>query len=328
MRKKFKARKKINLLKLFFCIFFVLLLFLLFKSFILTTKLASSNEEFLNKLLNDSNHYILYKNVNENPIYSFVKLITKIDIKEPKSILEKSLKYKTNNMNISYTASDDVYSLNSDYIEDTNKDNNIENPIVYIYNTHQLEEYNKTNLEEYNIKPNVLMASYILREYLNRNNIKTVVETADITDFLNVNGWNYSKSYNASRFYLDEAIKKYPNLKLIIDLHRDAIEHNASTVTINDKKYAKVLFVVGLDYENYQPNLDLANSLNNLINSKYPGLSRGVLKKSGKNVNGIYNQDLKNNIVLIECGGYQNNIDEVMNTMIALSDIIKIYLGV
>lgn len=328
MRKKFKARKKINLLKLFFCIFFVLLLFLLFKSFILTTKLASSNEEFLNKLLNDSNHYILYKNVNENPIYSFVKLITKIDIKEPKSILEKSLKYKTNNMNISYTASDDVYSLNSDYIEDTNKDNNIENPIVYIYNTHQLEEYNKTNLEEYNIKPNVLMASYILREYLNRNNIKTIVETADITDFLNVNGWNYSKSYNASRFYLDEAIKKYPNLKLIIDLHRDAIEYNASTVTINDKKYAKVLFVVGLDYENYQPNLDLANSLNNLINSKYPGLSRGVLKKSGKNVNGIYNQDLKNNIVLIECGGYQNNIDEVMNTMIALSDIIKIYLGV
>ncbi len=328
MRKKFKARKKINLLKLFFCIFFVLLLFLLFKSFILTTKLASSNEEFLNKLLNDSNHYILYKNVNENPIYSFVKLITKIDIKEPKSILEKSLKYKTNNMNISYTASDDVYSLNSDYIEDTNKDNNIENPIVYIYNTHQLEEYNKTNLEEYNIKPNVLMASYILREYLNRNNIKTVVETADITDFLNVNGWNYSKSYNASRFYLDEAIKKYPNLKLIIDLHRDAIEYNASTVTINDKKYAKVLFIVGLDYENYQPNLDLANSLNNLINSKYPGLSRGVLKKSGKNVNGIYNQDLKNNIVLIECGGYQNNIDEVMNTMIALSDIIKIYLGV
>lgn len=328
MRKKFKARKKINLLKLFFCIFFVLLLFLLFKSFILTTKLASSNEEFLNKLLNDSNHYILYKNINENPICSFVKLITKIDIKEPKSILEKSLKYKTNNMNISYTASDDVYSLNSDYIEDTNKDNNIENPIVYIYNTHQLEEYNKTNLEEYNIKPNVLMASYILREYLNRNNIKTVVETADITDFLNVNGWNYSKSYNASRFYLDEAIKKYPNLKLIIDLHRDAIEYNASTVTINDKKYAKVLFVVGLDYENYQPNLDLANSLNNLINSKYPGLSRGVLKKSGKNVNGIYNQDLKNNIVLIECGGYQNNIDEVMNTMIALSDIIKIYLGV
>lgn len=328
MRKKFKARKKINLLKLFFCIFFVLLLFLLFKSFILTTKLASSNEEFLNKLLNDSNHYILYKNVNENPIYSFVKLITKIDIKEPKSILEKSLKYKTNNMNISYTASDDVYSLNSDYIEDTNKDNNIENPIVYIYNTHQLEEYNKTNLEEYNIKPNVLMVSYILREYLNRNNIKTVVETADITDFLNVNGWNYSKSYNASRYYLDEAIKKYPNLKLIIDLHRDAIEYNASTVTINDKKYAKVLFVVGLDYENYQPNLDLANSLNNLINSKYPGLSRGVLKKSGKNVNGIYNQDLKNNIVLIECGGYQNNIDEVMNTMIALSDIIKIYLGV
>lgn len=313
------------MIKLVFCFIVVIIIFLIFKSFILTTKLASSNEEFLKNLLNDSNHYIMYEKVNKNPIYSFIRLITNIDVKEPKTILESTLNYNTKNMGISYTASDDIYSTNSEYIEDINKEE-ISDPVVYIYNTHQLEEYNSNNLEEYNIKPNVLMASYILREYLNRNNIESVVETADITDFLNVNGWSYSKSYNASRYYLDEAIKKYPNLKLIIDLHRDAIEYNASTITIGDKKYAKVLFVVGLDYENYQPNLDLANTLSNIINSKYPNLSRGILTKTGKGVNGVYNQDAKSNIVLIECGGYQNNIEEVMNTMIALSDVIKTYL--
>lgn len=313
------------MIKLVFCFIVVIIIFLIFKSFILTTKLASSNQEFLKNLLNDSNHYIMYEKVNKNPIYSFIRLITNIDVREPKTILESTLNYNTKNMGISYTASDDIYSTNSEYIEDINKEE-ISDPVVYIYNTHQLEEYNSNNLEEYNIKPNVLMASYILREYLNKNNIDTVVETADITDFLNVNGWSYSKSYNASRYYLDEAIKKYPNLKLIIDLHRDAIEYNASTITIGDKKYAKVLFVVGLDYENYQPNLDLANTLSNIINSKYPNLSRGILTKTGKGVNGVYNQDAKSNIVLIECGGYQNNIEEVMNTMIALSDIIKTYL--
>lgn len=327
MRKRFKSRKrKVNVVKLLFCFIVIIILFLLFKSFILTTKLASSNEEFLKNLLNDSNHYILYEKVNKNPVYNFVKLITNIDVKQPKTILENTLNYKEKSMGVLYTASDDNYSVNSEYIEDIKKDDSIDDPVVYIYNTHQLEEYNAANLEEYNIRPNVLMASYILREYLNKNNIKTVVETADITDFLNVNGWSYSKSYDASRYYLNEAINKYPNLKLIIDLHRDAIEYNASTITIGDKKYAKVLFVVGLDYENYKPNLELANTLNDLINSKYPNLSRGILTKTGSGVNGIYNQDAKSNIVLIECGGYQNNIEEVTNTAIALSDVIKTYL--
>lgn len=327
MRKKFKARKsKTNLLKLLFCFILVIILLLFLRSFILKTKLASSNEEFLKNLLNDSNHYILYEKVNENFIYSFIKQITNIDVKHPKTILEDTLKYNTKSMGVVYTASDDVYSTNSEYIEDINQDNKSDNPVVYIYNTHQLEEYSSSNLEEYNIKPNVLMASYILREYLNRNNIEAVVETADITDFLNINGWSYSKSYDASRYYLNEAINKYPDLKLIIDLHRDAIEYNASTITIGNKKYAKILFVVGLDYENYQPNLDLANTLSSIINSKYPNLSRGILTKTGKGVNGVYNQDAKSNIVLIECGGYQNSIEEVMNTMIVLSDVIKTYL--
>lgn len=44
------------------------------------------------------------------------------------------------------------------------------------------------------------------------------------------------------------------------------------------------------------------------------------------NVNGIYNQDLNENMILLECGGYQNKIEEVNNTMILLSDVIKEYL--
>jgi len=109
-------------------------------------------------------------------------------------------------------------------------------------------------------------------------------------------------------------------------LHRDAIKKNASTITINNKKYAKVLFVVGLEHKNYKKNLSVVTEINNILNQKYPKLSRGIMKKEGKNVNGIYNQDLNKNIVLIELGGMENNLDEIMNTCIALSEVIEKYL--
>ena len=214
----------------------------------------------------------------------------------------------------------------NNYIEDPNPVD-INNPRVYIYNSHQLEGYSSSNFEEYNITPNVMMASYLLKEKLNKKGISTIVETSSITAFLNINGWNYASSYNASRFYLLDTMNKYPSLELIIDLHRDSINRNLSTVTIDNKNYAKVLFVVGLEHSNYEPNLNLSNKLNEMIKTKYPGLSRGVMKKSGAGVNGIYNQDVAPYVILIECGSHENSIEEVMNTIEALSNIIYEYLG-
>ena len=47
------------------------------------------------------------------------------------------------------------------------------------------------------------------------------------------------------------------------------------------------------------------------------------MEKEGKNVNGIYNQDVSENCVLIELGGNENNITEILNTIDAISEIIK-----
>ena len=170
------------------------------------------------------------------------------------------------------------------------------------------------------------MAAYLLKGLLNKASIPTIVETGNINDFLSLNGWNYASSYKASRYYLEEAIKQNPNLKLIIDLHRDSIPKDKSTITIGDKNYAKILFVIGTDYDKYEENLSLATTLNNIIQEKYPNLSRGIITKGGAGVNGVYNQDINNKIVLIECGGNENTIDEVMNTMVALKETIQTYL--
>ncbi len=205
--------------------------------------------------------------------------------------------------------------------------NKVDNPRVYIYNSHQLENYNNKNLEMYNITPNVMMASYLLKEKLNKINIPTIVEEANIIEFMKINNWVHKDSYKASRFYIIETMEKYNNLDLIIDLHRDDLTKKDATTTINNKKYAKVLFVVGLKNPKYEANLNLAKKIDNLIQKKYPTLSRGILTKKGVGVDGIYNQDLSSKMILLELGGQHSTIDEVLNTIEVMSHIIKEIIG-
>lgn len=321
--KKFKAKKKRKGLKIILSIIIIIFTAYFMISLLSNLKLKSSNEEFIVEMLNNSNHHMIYDKQNQNYMGKFIKYILNIDLKNPRSILNSVFKIQSKGESNDADEENDEHL--TEYIEDPDSAV-VSDPVVYIYNTHQLEGYNLENYSEYNITPNVQMASYLLKGLLNKEGINTIVESANINDFLSLNGWNYASSYKASRYYLEETINKNPNLKLIIDLHRDSLPKQKSTLTINDKNYAKVLFVVGVDYEGYEENLSLATTLSNLITERYPNLSRGVITKGGAGVNGVYNQDLSNKIVLIECGGNENSIDEVMNTMLVLKEVIQIYL--
>ncbi len=328
-RKRFVAKKKRKniIVKLLVVLISIYLIYIVISGIFFKLQLASSNQEFIERLLEDSNHHMLYEKSNKNYFNKFLLWISNVDVNDPESILESAFNYEKEKTELVYSEVEEEIDLDlSNYIQDPNPVD-INNPRVYIYNSHQLEAYSSTNFEEYNITPNVMMASYIMKEKLNKLGISTIVETSSITDFLSINGWDYASSYNASRFYLLDAVNKYPSLDLMIDLHRDSINRNLSTVEINGKSYAKVLFVVGLEHNNYELNLNLASIFNEMIKSKYPGLSRGIIKKSGAGVNGIYNQDVSGNIILIECGGLENSIEEVMNTIEVLSNVIYEYLG-
>ena len=135
------------------------------------------------------------------------------------------------------------------------------------------------------------MASHMLKDKLENIGIKTIVEENDILEYMKLNNLDHSGSYIASRHFLKETINKYPSIKLFIDLHRDAASHSATYTSINQKDYAKILFVIGLEYETYEKNMSLSNKLNTIIEKNYPSLTRGILKKEGYGVNGVYNQD-------------------------------------
>lgn len=200
-------------------------------------------------------------------------------------------------------------------------------PLIYIYNTHDEEAYYNSYLNPYNIVPDVKLASYYFQERLKDLGIESVVEKRKIKDVLDKNGWNYRYSYNASRVYLEEVSKNNPSIEYFIDLHRDSVGKDKTTTVINGKSYAKVMFLVGLEHENYQKNLDLATRLNELISQFDSTLSRGIYQKEGPGVNGIYNQDFSSKAILIEVGGQYNTIEEVANTIEVIAKVLKDYLG-
>ncbi len=193
-------------------------------------------------------------------------------------------------------------------------------PIIYIYNTHQTEEYAPSSFIEYSVMPTVQMNNYILEEKFEQENFNTIVEEKRIKDVLNQNGWNYAGSYQASRVFLEEAKKTYPTLKYFIDVHRDSLSKDRTTITIDNKNYASILFIVGLENKNYEANLQFTEKINSKLNEKYPNLSKGIYKKEGSGVNGVYNQDFSPFTILVEMGGPENTVDEVLNTSLAFAD--------
>ena len=80
------------------------------------------------------------------------------------------------------------------------------------------------------------------------------------------------------------------------------------------------MFLIGLENPNYQENLIFTEKLNNKINQKYPNLTKGIYKKGGPGVNGVYNQDFSKYLILVEMGGYQNTPIEVLNSSLALAE--------
>ena len=199
-------------------------------------------------------------------------------------------------------------------------------PTIYIYNTHQSEKYKYDKKEDYNIDYNVILASYILKWNLSDLGLNSIVETKSISKTLKDNNLKYSQSYKASRLLMENAKKSNPELNFFIDVHRDSSVYEKTTCEIEGIKYAKILFVVGLEHDNYEKNLELATILNNRLKKINPCLSRGIYKKSGKGVNGIYNQDYSPNTILIEVGGQYNTIDEASRVLKVMASILYEYI--
>lgn len=265
-------------------------------------------------------YFYLYRDTDvlNNYFNSYFSSDEKYDLKS--RLLYDSLNKMVSLSDINNYKDEDVIII--DNIIDNNVKFDNSKPIVYIYNTHDTEKYSVPFISDYSVTPTVKMASYIFKEHLNNEGISTLVENKKIKDYLTKHKLNYYGCYDASRSYIKEASKNN-DFKILIDLHRDSVKYKQTLYTKDNKKYAKVMFVVTTKHKSYKKNLKFAEYLDNKLNQDYKGLSRGIYKRSDV----IFNQDLNDNAILIELGGVDNQIEELNNTLEILSKIIKEYLG-
>jgi stage II sporulation protein P len=150
-----------------------------------------------------------------------------------------------------------------------------------------------------------------------------VGSTHSSKDYLTtVQGYNRNYSYKYSLQTVRQALASNKQLKFFFDIHRDSQRRNKTTVTINQKDYAQVYFIIGHRNPNWRENEQFANQIHERLQKDYPGLSRGVWGKTAANGNGEYNQSIAPDSVLIEIGGVDNTLQESYRTADILAKVI------
>lgn len=190
-------------------------------------------------------------------------------------------------------------------------------PQVLIYHTHTTESFEpfvRENMDaEFNYRTtdetkNMIMVGNAIQAELEARNIG-VIHVTEIHDYPSYNG-----SYGRSRESIVPILEQYPEIKIALDIHRDAIaaEDFATQpyIEINGKEAAQIMIISGcddgtLDMPNYMKNFHFASALQQQLEGDYPGLTRPILFDYRH-----YNQDLTTGSLLIEVGSHGNTLEQ------------------
>ena len=190
-------------------------------------------------------------------------------------------------------------------------------PQVLIMHTHTTETYELTerswcdpafSARSTDLSINMAAVGEEMAAQLNAAGICTLHDTT-LHDYPSYNG-SYAKSNATVRSYLE----LYPSIKVVIDVHRDAIQYDDGTrvkpvAMIDGMKSAQVMIICGADVNgnlpNFRQNLRFASRWQDKMESMFPGLTRPVLFDYR-----YYNQDLTTGSLLIEVGGHANTLEE------------------
>lgn len=201
---------------------------------------------------------------------------------------------------------------------------------VLLFYTHSHEAYKpvvqaKAGMQAvYDSKYNIFSLSTAFEEHFALQNIGATTLPVDLMAELKKKGGTFAGAYKSARPFIEEAIA--PGYDLVLDIHRDSVGKQTTTLQQAGASYAKVAFVIGAAHANYRWNLAYAESLSSILNGLVPGISRGVIQKAGEGVDGIYNQDLAPNILLIELGGIDNTEEELLRTITVLTQAVSTML--
>ena len=193
---------------------------------------------------------------------------------------------------------------------------------VLIIHTHGSESYTAEGRDTYDpssetnrsqdVEQNVVRVGREIADIVRGAGIGVIHDTTmyDLTDF--------NRSYEASLKGIQKHLKENPSIKVVIDVHRDAM------ITAEGTKYkpvvraagadcAQIMLVMGtgqngLSHEYWKENLKLALRLQRTMNTDYPGLARPINLRNDR-----FNQHATMGSMLVEVGSSGNTLEEAIN---------------
>ncbi|AGB41814.1 stage II sporulation protein P [Halobacteroides halobius DSM 5150] len=203
----------------------------------------------------------------------------------------------------------------------------IDGSLVGIYHTHTSENYENKGYNSHapaGSRGDIVEIGSVLANTLET---KYHIPVAHST---RVNDTTYARSYINSLQTAKQVERKNPDLKMLFDIHRDAILNGGRdllTTRVNGKQVATIMIIVtnneyGLPHPNWRENLRFAKRLGKKMNQMYPGLLREVELVTNRR----YNLHVHPHSLLLEIGGAKNTIEEAKRSAKLLANVLAALL--
>ena len=205
-----------------------------------------------------------------------------------------------------------------------------DSPQVLILHTHGSEAYSQSGGESEESdhsrtedrSKNVVRVGDVLGETLTARGL-TVLHDTELYDYP-----SYSGSYARSLASVENYLERYPDLKVVIDLHRDSASdpsgsaYRTEYVAPGGVISSQLMIIAatgesGLSFPNWRENMKLALRLQADLGEKYPGLARPLLVSTER-----YNQHAAPGYLLVEIGTDGNTLAEAENAARLFADCL------
>lgn len=214
-------------------------------------------------------------------------------------------------------------------LRDTNLriDKKAPGPQILLYHTHSQETFADSRPGEK--EDSIIGAGKILASLLEEYGYKVLHHQGEYD--IESRDYAYSNSLPA----ITKILEENPQIQVVIDLHRDAVQEDTKLVTeVEGKQTAKVMFFNGLSHSKEQgkisylenpflkENLAFSFQMKAACDEYYPGFARKIYLRAYR-----YNMHLCPKTLLIELGAQTNTVEEIKNALYPLAHTLDIVLS-
>ena len=197
-------------------------------------------------------------------------------------------------------------------------------PAVLIFHTHTTETYQILDRDFYAVgHPTRSNDKGINMVRVGQETVKEIEKAGyRVIHDTQIHDSTYNSAYSHSRKAVEKYLKEYPSIKVVLDIHRDAIQRSDGTkikptATVEGKKAAQIMIISGCQEEGgpvegfpeWKKNLVFAVELQKTLEELFEGITRPLYFSPRK-----YNMDLTTCSLLVEVGSDANTLDEAVYT--------------